>query len=212
MSEANPQNPLGRTCIASREKEVLASIVEACRNYEHNCAADYIRTGDLCWQYVCFRVQDRVKRKDATAFLKQQLESKGLRTTDISAFIKSSWLHTLCPGVGAVQVSVLKALLPVCDHDQEAPCFKPGVCPTLMLRLLSDIQTQRLNAQKVRVRVAQMLGNNGKVERHAWESPSNYMDRIDESCFRQIFRHNRGLRGRVVAALAAVESEERASA
>jgi hypothetical protein len=189
------------------ETRLLNEIADSCRDSERNCAEDYIHTGALAWRYVGWCREDGIQRSQAVKEVRLYLQARGLRNLDVSTFIKSHWLHQLCPAVAQVQVSVLKALVPLCRVRWDMPQFREGASLPSTQELLQDIEAKHLDAAKVRTRVARLVGCCDKVERRLGEAVSDYLDKASQQELAAALRRNRPLRQRLAEALRQLQAE-----
>jgi hypothetical protein len=208
MTESNLPDRLADRMLTGHESWVLRQILAHCHGHEHNCSDDYIQTGALAWRFVGYALQDGVKRKDAVKFIRNSLQAAGLRTLDVSAYIKAHWLHRLCPEVAQLPVSVLKALLPLCRARGEVPQFVEGASHYHVSRLVAEVQANHLPAEQVRARVGRMLGKGDSIRRRQWERLLAYLEDVDECCLEDVLRYCYQVRRRLVGALAKITARE----
>jgi hypothetical protein len=197
--------------LVGREVELVDTIVAECRRHEyddaeHESTTHYIRTGQLAWEFVQFRLQDGVKHAQAVKQLKDRLVEAGVVNRDVSTYIKCHLLQELCSAVRDLPVRVLIAMLPLCCRKAETSRLAEGISASAVSRLVADIQARRIPAAEVRVLVAKMMGNLTKVERAAWQKVDAYLERINDRTLLAALCHSHGLRRRLGRLLAQVDA------
>src|SRR5262249_31741161 len=150
--------------------------------------------------------------KDAVDILKGRLSEAGLRSLDVSSYIKTAALVALCESAGELPVSVVLALLPLVSVKGDEPEFVEGVSKAAGAKYVEKITADTIPAPKVRAYVQSWLGKGDKTEKAEWEKAVAYFDKLTDRTIVAALRKNTALFDRVCKAIEAVKDSARAEA
>jgi hypothetical protein len=139
------------------KSETLVKIVEECKLHEQASTLHQVTTGELCGQYLKEAASQGTNRAVAVDTLQTALQQAGLRTINLSRYLKSAALAKLVgkKDLLTIPVGSMIALLPLVGKKgtwHDAIVDKPGT-----LDFIRSIPGN-LDSEAVRTKVAEILG------------------------------------------------------